>query len=79
VVTVMFVTVQMHVIDRISEETKTMSLTERVTALKQRHEALQHQIDAEETRPLPDEAQIAVLKKQKLRIKDELADLETRH
>lgn len=53
-----------------------MSLTERVSALKQRHQTLQHQIDVEETRPLPDEAQIAVLKKQKLKIKDELASIE---
>jgi len=56
-----------------------MSLVERAVALKHRHDALQHQIDAEEVRPQPDDAQIAELKKQKLRIKDELASIETHH
>ncbi|MHC8509203.1 MAG: YdcH family protein [Rhodospirillales bacterium] len=51
-----------------------MSLQEQTDGLKQRHQTLQSEIDDEETRPLPDEAHIAALKKQKLKIKDRLAD-----
>ena len=62
-----------------SEEITVMSLAERAVALKQRHEDIQHKIDAEEVRPHPDDVQIAALKKQKLRIKDELANIYTHH
>lgn len=51
-----------------------MRLAGQVNGLKQRHQALQDEIDEEETRPHPDEAHLAVLKKQKLKIKDRLAD-----
>jgi uncharacterized protein len=44
-------------------------------ALKEKHAALDHEIAEEELRPHPDELRLAVLKKQKLRLKDEMARL----
>lgn len=53
-----------------------MSMTERVEALKAKHADLDHMIVEEENRPLPDQTLITELKRQKLRIKDEIAMLE---
>ena len=53
-----------------------MSADERIEALKNKHHTLEAAIDEENSRPHPDEYQIASLKKQKLRIKDEIATLE---
>lgn len=50
-----------------------MSLQDRIESLKARHAALDSALQMEVRRPLPDEAQIADLKRQKLRIKDELS------
>ncbi|MEW5729329.1 MAG: YdcH family protein [Pseudomonadota bacterium] len=50
-----------------------MSLQDRIESLKAKHAALETAIDAEVRRPLPDDAHIADLKRQKLRIKDELS------
>lgn len=44
-------------------------------ALETKHAALETRIVDEEHRPLPDSAVIAELKKQKLRIKEELTSL----
>ena len=52
-----------------------MSLDERIEALRAKHQALETALDEEFNRPLPDDIQIASLKKQKLRIKDEIASL----
>jgi len=52
-----------------------MSMDERVASLKAKHEALELQIHEEETRPHPDELTLHQLKKEKLRIKDEIAAL----
>lgn len=41
-------------------------------ALETKHAALEHRISDEEHRPLPDTSVIADLKKQKLRIKEEM-------
>ena len=41
-------------------------------ALETKHEGLEARIDEEHKRPLPDELALAALKKQKLRLKDEL-------
>ncbi len=49
-----------------------MSLQDRIEALKQRHAHLENQVTEEFNRPHPDEARIAELKRQKLRIKDEI-------
>lgn len=49
-----------------------MSLQDRIESLRARHAALDTAIESETRRPLPDEVQIADLKRKKLRIKDEL-------
>ena len=49
---------------------------EHVQALRAKHANLEAKIEDELKRPLPDEATVAFLKRQKLRIKDELADLD---
>ncbi len=46
-----------------------------VEALASQHAALQAQIDAEERRPHPDEVLLHRLKKEKLRLKDEMMGL----
>lgn len=52
-----------------------MSLQDRIESLKAKHAALETAIAAENRRPYPNEPQIAVLKRQKLAIKDELSRL----
>ncbi len=52
-----------------------MGLEERVESLKVKHQALEAAIDEENNRPHPDDLHLGTLKKQKLRIKDELATL----
>jgi len=52
-----------------------MNLEEQIEALKSKHQALEIAIDQENNRPQPDDVTIADLKKQKLRIKDELAGI----
>ena len=48
---------------------------DRIATLKAQHADLESQIEEELGRPHPDDAVIGTLKKQKLRIKDELAQL----
>jgi len=55
-----------------------MALENRIDSLKNRHGELEHALTMETARPLPDEVEIHALKKEKLRIKDELESL-TRH
>jgi hypothetical protein len=55
-----------------------MSLQDRIEALKEKHAALERAIDEENTHPLPNDEAISDLKRQKLRIKDELFQLESR-
>ena len=43
------------------------------TALEARHAGIDRQINAEAQRPLPDQAVLHELKKQKLRLKEELS------
>ncbi len=52
-----------------------MSLDERIESLKSKHRALEDAIEKETNRPLPNDLEISTLKKQKLRIKDEIASL----
>ncbi|MCC7016682.1 MAG: YdcH family protein [Rhodospirillales bacterium] len=52
-----------------------MSHQERLEALKARHQALESAIAEENAHSHPDEVRINTLKKQKLRIKDEIAGL----
>ncbi|MBL8699976.1 MAG: YdcH family protein [Alphaproteobacteria bacterium] len=50
-----------------------MTGDERIESLKVKHAKLEHLIDQEAHRPMPDDAQIAKLKREKLRLKDEIA------
>lgn len=50
-----------------------MSIDGRIAHLKQKHETLDSRITDEERRPAPDTLQLAGLKKEKLKIKEELA------
>ena len=47
-----------------------------VQQLRERHHELELKIEAENARPSSDDAQMALLKKQKLRIKDEIQRIE---
>jgi hypothetical protein len=53
-----------------------MSLQDHIETLRSRHAALQSEIDRETSRPMPNVDVIADLKRQKLRIKDEIFSLE---
>ncbi len=53
-----------------------MSLQDRIETLRSRHRSLEEQIDQEVSRPLPNPDMVSDLKRQKLRIKDEIALLE---
>jgi hypothetical protein len=53
-----------------------MSQEDRIDALKEKHAMLERALDEETHRPLPDQAAIYDLKRQKLRIKDEIYQLE---
>ncbi len=52
-----------------------MTMEDRVETLRARHARLEHEIDDEIHRPLPDTIHITELKRQKLRIKEEIARL----
>ena len=52
-----------------------MSFDDKIDTLKTEHQALENAIEKEENRPHPDDIEISSLKKQKLRIKDEMADM----
>jgi hypothetical protein len=58
------------------EEEVRMSSQDRIEELRQRHVALERAIAEESSRPFPNQAAISDLKRQKLRIKDELFQLE---
>jgi hypothetical protein len=53
-----------------------MSVQDRIEALREKHASLERAIDEEAHRPLPNHDAITDLKRQKLRIKDELFQLE---
>ncbi len=53
-----------------------MSLNDRIEALREKHALLERAIDEEIHRPLPNQEAVHDLKRQKLRIKDELFQLE---
>ncbi|HEV2161140.1 MAG TPA: YdcH family protein [Stellaceae bacterium] len=53
-----------------------MTLEDRIEELRSRHRTLEDQIDRESHRPFPRIESISTLKRQKLRIKDELTQLE---
>ncbi len=53
-----------------------MSEPDRIVALKLQHATLEREITEENARPMPNHDAIVDLKRQKLRIKDELYQLE---
>ncbi len=52
-----------------------MSVDERIEALKAKHARLEHEIDEEIHRPHPDDLHLNELKREKLKIKDEIAKI----
>jgi hypothetical protein len=56
-----------------------MSQYDRIEALRAKHAHLEHEIDDEIHRPLPNPETITDLKRRKLRIKDEIFELEHNH
>jgi hypothetical protein len=52
-----------------------MSADDRIEALKTRHADLEERIHKEAVRPNPDEAAVNTMKREKLRIKDEINSL----
>lgn len=49
-----------------------MAQLQRIESLKQRHQTLERNLEKERTRPMPDAAVIAEIKRMKLAIKDEM-------
>jgi hypothetical protein len=60
----------------INFEGNRMSAFQHVDSLRTKHASLENQIEQEEARPKPDDTLIADLKRQKLRLKDEIANFE---
>ena len=58
-----------------------MSLDGHLDALKRKHGALESEINDMQSRPAPDESQLVRLKREKLRLKDEIEKIkaQTRH
>lgn len=50
-----------------------MALQEHFNTLKTRHEDLGQRIEHEEQRPLPDQMELAIMKKKKLLLKEEMS------
>ena len=53
-----------------------MSVQDRIEALREKHAVLERALDEEANRPLPNQEALHDLKRQKLRIKDEIFALE---
>jgi hypothetical protein len=56
-----------------------MSVEEHIEALRTKHASLKEAIEEENQRPHPDDLKITELKREKLRIKDEIAQLNNHH
>jgi hypothetical protein len=52
-----------------------MSMTSHLSALEQKHKALERQIEDELSRPSADDVRVAELKRLKLKLKDEITRL----
>ena len=55
-----------------------MALESRIRELSVRHQSLERAIEDEVSRPIADSARLTTLKRQKLRLKEELESLKTR-
>jgi len=56
-----------------------MASAERIESLQTKHARLQMEIDTEAHRPHPDETHLAALKREKLRVKDEIERMRRLH
>lgn len=56
-----------------------MSVSAHLDQLAQRHASLEKALDEEAHRPHPDEMRIAQIKREKLKLKDEMERLRTQH
>ena len=52
-----------------------MSVTDHIQTLKRKHAELETELEYENSRPMPDSAAVADLKRKKLAIKDEIVKL----
>lgn len=52
-----------------------MSKEQRIETLRARHAELERRIDQENSRPHPDDTSVVQLKKEKLRLKEEISQL----
>jgi hypothetical protein len=59
----------------LNERRRPVNLAEHIGSLKAKHAALDAAIHDEETRPLPDVARLHDLKRQKLKLKDEIEQM----
>lgn len=53
-----------------------MPLALRLNSLTAKHTDIEREIDTENAKPAPDEVRMTALKKQKLKLKDEIAELQ---
>ena len=53
-----------------------MTADERIDSLRAKHATLEQEIEDEHHRPLPDDLRLSELKREKLRIKDQIAQLQ---
>ena len=53
-----------------------MSIQSHLDSLNEQHSHLEHEIEEESHRPQPDSLKLSALKREKLRIKEEMARLE---
>lgn len=56
-----------------------MTAQQDIELLQQRHHHLEEEIQSEATRPSPDDLKITAMKKEKLRIKDQIQHLQATH
>jgi len=56
-----------------------MATVDRIGSLKAKHAALEAEISELKARPHPDDDTLALLKRQKLRVKDQIAELSRDH
>jgi hypothetical protein len=56
-----------------------MASAERIEALRAKHARLEVEIDQETHRPRPDDVQLATMKREKLRLKDEIERMSRLH
>ncbi len=56
-----------------------MPVAERIESLRAKHSRLETEIDQEAHRPMPDDVHLAQLKREKLRIKDQINDMSKPH